>query len=122
MRIGINLPGPFYASWHVGGRKRRKGKSSSGSGLAVLFLWPFYLLYGVLWIYYQALRIVYQVLRVLYRWLAAIIRQRFSEWRHGKTMHAATVRDEYRGPEPEPAMAAQTASEEPRVVKPPTFT
>lgn len=50
MRFGVNLPGPFWASFNVNGRGRRRGGRTSGPGgclslLLILFIWPFYLLY-----------------------------------------------------------------------------
>lgn len=41
MRIGMNLPGPFWVSTNIGGRRRRRSRrraAGSGSGCPVLFL------------------------------------------------------------------------------------
>jgi len=33
MRFGVNLPGPFWASWRVGGRRRPRGRVRAAIGL-----------------------------------------------------------------------------------------
>jgi len=49
LRIGMGLPGPFWASFNLGGRRRGRGRASGPGGclrlLLILCIWPFYLLY-----------------------------------------------------------------------------
>lgn len=54
----MGLPGPFWASFNLGGRRRGRGRASGPGGclslLLILFLLPFYLLYLVVKLYQLA--------------------------------------------------------------------
>lgn len=88
MRIGMNLPGPFYASWRVGGRRGRSRSSSPGL-FGALILLPFWMVIGMLWIYWQMLRVIVFLIRPGYEWLAPIMRRHFAAWRETRRARKA---------------------------------